>query len=83
MRRAWRYLNNRHDCLAYDLAENQELPLVSGLIESGNKHILQARMKIPGAAWNLQTAENFARTRAMRANGGWDTYWTEASKAAA
>ena len=83
VRRAWRYLNNRRDCLAYDLAQNMELPLGSGLIESGNKHILQARMKIPGAAWSIQTAENFARTRALRANGGWDIYWTEASKAAA
>jgi len=83
VRRAWRYLDNRRDCLAYDLAKKQELPLGSGLIESGNKHVLQARMKIPGAAWNIQTGENFARARALRANGGWDAYWTEAAKAAA
>ena len=83
VRRAFRYLDNRSDCLAYDQAIARELPVGSGLIESGNKHVLQARMKIPGASWNLQTAENFARARAFRANGGWESYWREAVKHAA
>lgn len=77
VRRAWRYLENRSDCLAYDQAIQKELPLGSGLIESGNKHVLQARLKIPGASWNIQNAENFARTRALRANGQWNQYWNE------
>jgi len=72
VRRAWRYLENRRDYLAYDKAIEKGLPLGSGLIESGNKHVLQARMKIPGASWNIVTAENFARARAMRANHQWD-----------
>lgn len=82
VRRAWRYLDNRRDYLAYDKALQKQLPLGSGMIESGNKHILQARMKIPGASWNIQTAENFARTRAMRANNQWDAYWNEQKQAA-
>jgi hypothetical protein len=83
VRCAWRYLNNRRDCLAYDQAIAQKLPLGSGLIESGNKHVLQARMKIPGASWNLDTAENFARARSLRANGQWHTYWDNLTKHAA
>lgn len=83
VRCAWRYLDNRRDCLAYDQAIAQELPVGSGLIESGNKHVLQARMKIPGAAWSLHTAENFARARAFRANGAWDAYWNDTAKAVA
>lgn len=75
VRRAWRYLNNRQDCLGYDKAQQQELPMGSGLIESGNKHVLQARLKIPGASWSLKTAEDFARARAFRANGQWNQYW--------
>lgn len=82
VRRAWRYLENRSDNLAYDKAIEKELPLGSGLIESGNKHVLQARMKLPGASWNIDTAENFARTRAMRANGQWNQYWEELKLAA-
>ena len=83
VRRAWRYLDNRRDCLAYDRAIAQELPLGSGLIESGNKHVLQARLKIPGASWNINTAENFVTARALRANGGWNNYWKDAAKTAA
>ncbi|MDP6736542.1 MAG: UPF0236 family protein [Nitrospinaceae bacterium] len=83
VRCAWRYLNNRRDCLAYDEAITQDLPLGSGLIESGNKHVLQARLKIPGASWNLETAENFAKTRAVRANGQWNSYWDSIRKQAA
>lgn len=75
VRRAWRYLKNRRNHLAYDQAIEQELPLGSGLIESGNKHVLQARMKIPGASWNIRTAENFAKARALRANKKWNQYW--------
>jgi hypothetical protein len=82
VRRAWRYLHNRRNYLAYDKAIAKELPLGSGMIESGNKHILQARMKIPGASWNIQTAENFARARAMRANQQWNQYWNQLNQAA-
>lgn len=82
VRRALRYLDNRSDCLAYEKAIKLELPLGSGLIESANKHVLQSRMKIPGASWNINTAENFVRTRAMRANQQWETYWNELKDAA-
>jgi hypothetical protein len=83
VRCAWRYLNNRRDCLAYDLAREQGLPAGSGMIESGNKHVLQARLKIPGASWTQKTAENFARARAFRANGQWNQYWKPFNQAAA
>ncbi|TVP77419.1 MAG: hypothetical protein EA353_10425 [Puniceicoccaceae bacterium] len=82
VRRAWRYLENRRDYLTYDQAIDKDLPLGSGLIESGNKHVLQARMKIPGASWSMETAENFVRARAMRANQQWEDYWTELKYAA-
>lgn len=77
VRCAWRYLENRRGNLAYNEAIAKELPLGSGLIESANKHLIQARMKIPGASWNMQTAENFVSARAMRANLQWEQYWEE------
>jgi len=82
VRRAWRYLSNRSEHLAYDEAIERDLPIGSGLIESANKHVIQARMKIPGASWNIHTAENFARARAMRANKQWRKYWEECKNAA-
>jgi hypothetical protein len=82
VRCAWRYLENRRENLAYDQAIAKDLPLGSGMIESANKHLIQARMKIPGASWNLQTAENFVCARAMRANLQWEQYWEELKQAA-
>jgi Uncharacterised protein family (UPF0236) len=75
VRRAYRYLQNRLDALDYKKALEQNLPIGSGLIESGHKHVLQARMKIPGAAWKMENAENMVRARAFRANNKWDQYW--------
>ena len=75
VRRAWRYMKNRSESLNYHQAMAQHLPIGSGLIESGHKHVLQARLKIPGAAWTLNNAEAFVQTRAIRANRQWQSYW--------
>lgn len=42
-----RYLTNRTDCLDYPRALQLGLPIGSGLIESGHRHVLQARRKKP------------------------------------
>jgi hypothetical protein len=82
VRCAWRYLNNRSENLHYDQAIAKDLPIGSGMIESANKHIIQERMKIPGASWNQQTAENFVSARTMRANRQWESYWNDQAIAA-
>jgi hypothetical protein len=79
VRRALRYLQNRIDALDYKQAICEKLPIGSGLIESGHKHVLQARMKIPGAAWKIQNAEAMAQARAFRANQQWNLYWQAAA----
>lgn len=79
VRKALRYLQNRIDALDYKKAISEKLPIGSGLIESGHKHVLQARMKIPGAAWNMKNAEAMAQSRAFRANQQWDQYWKVAA----
>ena len=67
------------DALDYKQALEESLPIGSGLIESGHKHVLQARMKLPGAAWKIENAENMVRARALRANNQWDQYWQKAA----
>lgn len=79
VRKAFRYLDNRRDALAYQEALENGLPIGSGLIESGHKHVLQARMKLPGAAWCIHNAEFFVRARAFRANKLWPSYWKQAA----
>ena len=79
VRRAHRYLKNRLDALGYKQALEDELPIGSGLIESGHKHVLQSRMKISGASWKIEHAEIMVRARAFRANKQWNQYWKKAA----
>ena len=40
-----RYLSNRVGCLDYPRALDQDLPIGSGMIESGHRHGLHCRLK--------------------------------------
>ena len=50
VRNGHRYLTNRIDGLDYPRALKLDLPIGSGLIESGHRHVLPARLKKAGAA---------------------------------
>jgi hypothetical protein len=75
VRSAHRYLTNRLDCLDYPGAEKSGLPIGSGLIESGHRHVLHSRLKKPGAAWLHDHADQIAHLRVLRANQQWDSFW--------
>jgi len=75
VRAAHRYLGNRLDQLDYPRAKAMGLPIGSGLIESGHRHVIQARLKIPGAAWLPENAEVMAQMRVVRANKQWKHLW--------
>lgn len=72
---AHRYLSNRTDCLDYPRALRLGLPIGSGMIESGHRHVLQARLKKAGAAWLIGNAGMIASLRVLRANNRWLTLW--------
>jgi len=75
VRNGYRYLNNRRDCLDYPRALVLGLPIGSGLIESGHRHVLQARLKKPGCAWLHDHADQMAHLRVLRANRQWEVLW--------
>lgn len=75
VRNAHRYLKNRLDCLDYPLALNLGLPIGSGMIESGHRHVLQARLKKAGTAWLPDHADQIAHLRVLRANNQWSSFW--------
>ena len=81
VRCALRYLSKRRDQINYPRALANDLPIGSGLIESGNRHVLQARLKRAGTAWLKENAHNLAQLRVLRSNDRWDEYWL-AQKAA-
>jgi hypothetical protein len=80
VRRAARYLSNRIDCVDYRSALEQNLPIGSGLIESGHRHVLHSRLKRAGTAWLKDSAHSMAQLRVLRANGQWDEFWTRPSQ---
>jgi hypothetical protein len=81
---AYRYLDNRKDQVDYKGALEKELPIGSGLVESGHRSVLQGRLKIAGAFWLPENAESMAQLLVLKQNGEWDDYWKqEAIKLAA
>jgi hypothetical protein len=75
VRAAYRYLTNRVNSLDYPRALKLGLPIGSGLIESGHRHVLHARLKKPGTAWLHEHADQIAHLRVLRANNQWDAFW--------
>lgn len=70
-----RYLNNRIDFLDYPRALKLGLPIGSGMIESGHRHVLHARLKKAGTAWLSEHADQIAHLRVLRANNQWASFW--------
>jgi len=75
VRSGHRYLKNRLDCLDYPGADKLGLPIGSGMIESGHRHVLQARLKKAGTAWLRPHADQIAHLRVLRANHQWLSFW--------
>lgn len=71
------YLDKRLHQLDYPEAIRRDLPIGSGEVESAHRHVLQKRLKIPGAWWRLERAEEMAQLRAMRANRRWTEFWNQ------
>jgi len=79
IRTAWRYLSNHLDNLDYPAALALDLPIGSGMIEGGHRHVLQKRLKLSGSWWAPANLEAMAQLRICRANHDWDSYWKRAA----
>ena len=83
VRACWRYLSNRLANLDYQGALEAGLPIGSGEVESGNRSVIQARLKRSGAWWKAENAEEMLALRTLRASGQWESYWDDLRLAAA
>jgi hypothetical protein len=72
-----RYMENREGNLDYKTAKEKGLPIGSGEVESAHKSIIQKRLKLTGAWWKIEHAENVVNLRVMRANKLDSKFWTE------
>lgn len=75
VRACYRYLTNRLNQLDYLGAIMEGLPIGSGEIESGHRHVIQKRMKRAGSWWKEENAELMLQLLTLRANGLWENYW--------
>ncbi len=80
VRRCIRYIMNRPGQFGYKEAEENGLPIGSGEIESAHRYIIQKRLKIAGAWWRENNAQNMISLRVMRVNGDWESYWKKADR---
>lgn len=75
VRSAYRYLKDRREHLHYDEARKADLPIGSGEVEGGHRHVIQQRLKISGAWWRETNAQRMLGLRVARANRCWNHYW--------
>jgi hypothetical protein len=76
VRSAHRYLSQRKPYLDYAGAPAKDLPLGSGEIDSGHRHVIQQRLKLSGSWWKETNAQAMLNLRVARANGLWNLHWT-------
>ncbi len=71
----YRYMVNRPNQFGYKQAIEIQLPIGSGKVEGGHRHVIQARLKISGAWWLKESANAMLAMRTNRTNNYWDQYW--------
>jgi len=83
VRSCYQYISNRPSQFDYKGAIDAGLPIGSGEVEGGHRHVIQDRLKLCGAWWKIDNAQSMLAMRVLRVNDDWDEYWTvQAGKAA-
>jgi hypothetical protein len=70
-----RYLENQQGHLDYAAARAEGLPVGSGAVEGGHRHVIQARLKLPGTWWKAESLNPMLALRTLRANSWWEAFW--------
>ena len=83
VRACHRYIANQSNCLDYKGTLAKGLPIGSGEIESAHRYIFQKRRKISGAWWKMENLAKMVALRVVRANRGWQDYWSDIARQAA
>ncbi len=73
--RAIGYFEENQGRMNYPAYRAQGLPIGSGVVESGCKHVVADRLKRTGMRWDEPGAENILALRCHDLNGRWDSAW--------
>jgi hypothetical protein len=69
------YFEENSRRMNYPMYRAQGLPIGSGVVESGCKHVVGDRLKRTGMRWDEPGAEDILALRCHDLNGRWDTIW--------
>jgi len=69
------YLLKYQDYMRYAEYLTEGFPIATGVIEGACRHLVEDRMGITGARWDVPGAEAVLRLRAIRCSGDWNAYW--------
>jgi hypothetical protein len=75
IRTVLRYLRRNATFMDYPTFLANGLPIATGVIEGACRHLVQDRLGITGARWDLPGAEAMLKLRALHSSGDWDVYW--------
>ena len=74
---AIRYLENRLPMIDYPHFRRQQIPIGSGIVESGHKVVMQKRMKQAGMRWAEASLNPMLALRTALCNHTWNQTWQE------
>jgi hypothetical protein len=72
---AARYLKRRRSQIAYAAFRQAGYPIGSGIVESANKLVVEARLKVSGMHWARANVTPMLALRAVVCSGRWDEVW--------
>ncbi len=76
VRAARQYIERRVDLMRYAAFRQCGYPVGSGIAESGNKVVIEDRLKGAGKHWQRENVSPMAALRCLSANALWDSRWT-------
>jgi hypothetical protein len=71
------YLEARRTQIAYAAFQAQGYPIGSGMVESGNKLVVEARLKGAGMHWARANVNPMVALRALACSDRWSTGWPQ------
>ncbi len=77
IQKSWEYLQKRRAQIAYADFQAQGYPIGSGVVESGNKLVVEVRLKGAGMHWARQHVNPMLALRNIVCNDRWDAAWPQ------
>lgn len=68
----YQYLINNRNSIDYPAYRAADLFIGSGMIESGNRYVMQGRLKLPGMRWNVTSAQWVMALKCKYESDLWD-----------